>query len=282
MNKLSYLRACVMLIRPLNCAITAASAGVGALTAAPWPFPGQVGAAALAAALITGAGNAFNDLVDVDIDLINRPSRPLPAGRISPAAALATAGGLAVCGVTLAWLVSRMHALVAAVVLAMLALYSLRLKRTAFWGNLAVAAMAATVFPFGATAAGSLGRSWIPASLAFLFHLGREVIKDIEDFRGDSAVHAETVPVRLGTEPARRLAAFLVLAVAGLALLPAALDVYGVAYLLPVLGLDLLLLITFRRLQRPAGTMPQSQLGILLKAGMLLGLAAVVAGELTR
>ena len=65
-----------LLPRPLNGLITALSVGIGALTADQglvWP---AILLAALSAALINGAGNAFNDLLDIDIDRINRPLRP--------------------------------------------------------------------------------------------------------------------------------------------------------------------------------------------------------------
>ena len=65
---MSQLSAFFLLPRPLNGLITVLSVGIGALTADQaftWP---AVLLAALSAALINGAGNAFNDLMDIDID----------------------------------------------------------------------------------------------------------------------------------------------------------------------------------------------------------------------
>ena len=84
---MSQLSALFLLPRPLNGLITALSVGIGALTAAQAPAWSALLLAALSAALINGAGNAFNDLMDIDIDRINRPLRPLPAGCLSPSAA---------------------------------------------------------------------------------------------------------------------------------------------------------------------------------------------------
>ena len=76
------------LMRPLNCLIAALSVYVGAFTIGlRWPTF-DLGIAALSAALIAAAGNAFNDVRDVAIDRINRPTRPLPAGKLSERAAL--------------------------------------------------------------------------------------------------------------------------------------------------------------------------------------------------
>ncbi|MBK8433975.1 MAG: UbiA family prenyltransferase [Chloroflexi bacterium] len=38
--------------------------------------------------LITAASNAWNDYLDIEIDKVNQPHRPLPAGHISPRGAL--------------------------------------------------------------------------------------------------------------------------------------------------------------------------------------------------
>ncbi len=276
------LRALLTLCRPLNCVITVASAGVGGLTGNTDPLAAALCAAALSAGLITAAGNTFNDRIDIDIDRINRPARPLPAGLISPVAASFMAALLSLTGLVLALLVSRIHAIVALLVVATLILYSLRLKRTPLWGNLAVASMAAVVFPYGAMAAGTFGRSWIPAGLAFLFHVGREIIKDIEDITGDRAGRAGTLPVRCGTAAARWWATVVLLVLVVFTALPAVLGTYGAGYALPVSALNVLVLSVLWQLHRQPGAVPDGRLGRQLKAGMLLGLAAVVAGEVSR
>ena len=171
---MSQFSAFFLLPRPLNGLITALSVGIGALTADQAPAWPAILLAALSAALINGAGNAFNDLLDIDIDRINRPLRPLPAGRLSPNAARMQSLLLALAGCTLAFWLSPWHVLIALAVVALLAFYSLSLKNSLLWGNVLVAFVGAIAFPYGALAAGDLGRSWIPALFAFLFHLGRE------------------------------------------------------------------------------------------------------------
>ena len=169
--------------------------------------------AALSAALINGAGNAFNDLMDIDIDRINRPLRPLPAGRLSPNAARRQSLLLALAGGALAFWLSPWHGLIALAVAALLAFYSISLKNSLLWGNVLVAFVGAIAFPYGALAAGGLGRSWIPALFAFLFHLGREIVKDIEDVAGDQIRGERTLPLAWGRAQAGVLAALVYLAV---------------------------------------------------------------------
>lgn len=272
-------RALATLPRPLNCLITALSTGVGAFAAGSHPLRAEVWWAALAAALIAGAGNALNDVADLEIDRINRPQRPLPAGHLSLRAALVQSLVLALAGIGIALWQKPALGAVALLVVALLTLYDLWLKRTALWGNLLVSALAAAAFPFGALAAGQLGRAWIPAGFAFLYHLGREIVKDIEDVEGDRAQGARTLPLRIGDRNAARLAGGILSLLAAFTWWPWLGNIYGWQYLVPVLGVDGLVLWAAWRLLRDQGAAPGARLGSRLKWGMLLGLLAVVAGE---
>ncbi len=271
--------ALLALPRPLNCLITGLSVGVGAFAAGSrWPSP-EVLLAALSAALIAGAGNAFNDVVDLEIDRINRPRRPLPSGRLSRGAALAESLLLAAGGQGIALWLGPAFSAIALAVISLLLLYNLSLKRRPLWGNLLVSGVAAAAFIYGALAAGSLGRSWIPAGFAFLFHLGREILKDLEDVEGDRAAGARTLPLCLGMRASARLSAALFLLLIAFTLFPWMLGIYGWGYLALVAGVDGVTGYVGWRLWREGSAAPDASLSRLLKMGMLLGLLAVLAGE---
>ncbi|MFA6108651.1 MAG: geranylgeranylglycerol-phosphate geranylgeranyltransferase [Candidatus Latescibacterota bacterium] len=272
----------LILARPLNCLITGLSVVVGALTAGIPPSSQRLFLAALAAALVTGAGNALNDVLDLEIDRVNRPGRPLPAGGLSPRQAVLAAVVLAVTGMLAAAAVSPVHLGITALVLAGLAAYSLRLKGTVLWGNLLVALLGAVAFPYGALTTGTLGRAWIPAGFAFLFHLGREIVKDIEDIAGDRAGHARTLPLVHGPRRAAGVAVAVFALLVPFTWVPWLTGAYGLRYLAAVLAVDLLLVwTTLCLIRRPTG-LPDGRLGRLLKSGMLVGLLAIVLGELNR
>ncbi|MET7796993.1 SCO3242 family prenyltransferase, partial [Streptomyces decoyicus] len=76
------------------------------------------------------AGMALNDWADRDIDAVERPERPIPSGRIAPAAALTAAGGLTVAGLALAAAASRPALLTATALAATVWAYDLHLKNT--------------------------------------------------------------------------------------------------------------------------------------------------------
>ncbi|MCH2659466.1 UbiA family prenyltransferase [bacterium] len=287
---MSQLIAFLLLPRPLNGLITALSVGVGLWTANAPPTWGPGLIAALSAALINGAGNAFNDLIDIDIDRINRPDRPLPSGRISPFVAGVQTLALTLAGCLLGFWLSPWHGSIALGVALLLALYSIFLKNSLLWGNILVAFVGALAFPYGALAAGDLGRSWIPALFALLFHIGREIVKDIEDVAGDRLRGDHTLPLRWGRNRAGWIAAAVYLLLLAIAWIPFFTGLYGAAYALalaPVNGLVIYVLVQlYSRHAHPdnpakiAAGRNDHRLGRLLKIGMFLGLLAVVLGEL--
>jgi hypothetical protein len=63
---------------------------------------GRVALLVLASVSIYAAGMAANDLFDLDVDRVERPGRPLPSGRVKPAAAWRFVAALQVLGVAAA------------------------------------------------------------------------------------------------------------------------------------------------------------------------------------
>ncbi|GGP65921.1 SCO3242 family prenyltransferase [Streptomyces melanogenes] len=76
------------------------------------------------------AGMALNDWADRDEDAVDRPHRPIPSGRVKPAAALAAAAGLTGAGLALAYRAGRPAGLVATALAGTVWAYDLRLKHT--------------------------------------------------------------------------------------------------------------------------------------------------------
>ncbi|NJQ07911.1 SCO3242 family prenyltransferase, partial [Streptomyces lonarensis] len=74
---------------------------VGA-AAAGRPLDGRTALTAAGAACLYWAGMALNDWADREEDARDRPARPIPSGRVTPNAALATAVGLTAGGLALA------------------------------------------------------------------------------------------------------------------------------------------------------------------------------------
>ncbi|MGI6879707.1 SCO3242 family prenyltransferase [Microbacterium sp. gxy059] len=66
------------------------------------PLSARTAAASTASAALYAAGMALNDVVDADLDAVERPERPIPSGRISRGRALGIATGLTAAGVAVA------------------------------------------------------------------------------------------------------------------------------------------------------------------------------------
>lgn len=114
--------------------------------------PGRGTALAIGASLcLYEAGMALNDWADREEDAVDRPHRPIPSGRISPAAALGAAGVLTATGLALAARAGRPALTVATGLAATVWAYDLHLKHTKA-GPAAMAAARSLDLLLGATA----------------------------------------------------------------------------------------------------------------------------------
>ncbi|CAN5850805.1 hypothetical protein BH23ACT11_BH23ACT11_12380 [soil metagenome] len=271
------------LIRPLNFILFLGGVALGgALSVGSEVLhPALLGPLALAmasAALIGGGSNAINDVFDVDIDRTNRPGRPLPSGGVSQQSATAAGIVLVLSGVALAALVSTVHLVIAAGAAVLLTAYNAQLKRLPLIGNLVVSVVIAIAILFGGLTIGfDLNMTvWIGAAFAALTTLGREIVKDIEDTRGDLADGARTLPIVTSVETATIVVLAVILAATAAIPIAATASALGPPFLalgLPAAGL--LLGACWSLLQAPgalrANCLYAGQASRRLKAAMVLG-----------
>ncbi|MBT3603340.1 MAG: geranylgeranylglycerol-phosphate geranylgeranyltransferase [Candidatus Latescibacteria bacterium] len=259
--------------RPFNCAITFLSVLLGG-----WLGPLQISAhlllAALSAALITGGGNVLNDLCGVTEDQINKPQRPLPSGRTSRTSATALTVLLLLSGLTIGFSLPISAFLIALTAVIVLISYNFWLKRIPILGNLSVSTLGGLAFLYGGFAAQAYQPALWPAAFATLFHLGREILKDLEDIIGDRILSGSTIPLSWGRSLTRTLITFIFSTLIILTPFPALIDTYGNVYLAIVSLLNLSLIYVLIRLWRTDKPETLSHLSHILKAGMLLGLFA--------
>jgi 4-hydroxybenzoate polyprenyltransferase len=173
----------------------------------------------LATLFISAAGYTINDYFDLRSDRINKPNRIKLGKDISRRKAillhsLLNAAGVAI-GMVLSFMVGSWQLLFIFLVIPFLLwMYSIRYKKRFLAGNIVVAALSAFVvtvvwiFDYNALnhAAGIpegaienitvLVRMY--AFFAFFTTMLREVIKDVEDIKGDSRTGCRTIPVVAG------------------------------------------------------------------------------------
>ncbi|WTJ26751.1 UbiA family prenyltransferase [Streptomyces luteogriseus] len=109
------------------------------------------------------AGMALNDWADRDVDAVERPHRPLPSGRIRPAAALTAACALTGAGLALAAGAGRPAIAVAAPLAATVWAYDLGLKHTPA-GPVAMGAARGLDLLLGAAATSGRTRPALPSA----------------------------------------------------------------------------------------------------------------------
>lgn len=270
----------IQLTRPVNVIIAGLSIFLAGYLCGIGDEMANLLAACVVGMLITAAANGINDYFDIEIDRINKPHRPFPSGRLGRGEGLVFVAICFAAAVGLARLINTAALGLTLFSGLLLYWYSARLKRTVLWGNLTVSLVTALAFIFGGIAVGRTGHALVPAVFSFLMHLGREIIKDMEDVDGDAALNARTFPVVYGIAPARRLATVLLLLLLPVTWLPWVFGLYGKWYLLAVIaGVHSVLLLVIWAIWRRAERATYKWSSNLLKADMLVGLLAIYAGR---
>ena len=154
---------------------------------------------ALSTCLIAAAGYIINDYYDVKIDLINKPDRVVVGKSMKRRVAMFMHIAFSGIGVLLGVLLDWKIVVVNLFSVLLLWLYSNQLKRMPLVGNLSVALLTGLsiyvvhfIFPSGHILVIAY------AIFAFSFTLIREIIKDMEDLKGDATYGCKTLPVLLG------------------------------------------------------------------------------------
>jgi len=263
----------IIVMRPHNVAAAVLSVAVGfAMTGSThWPW-----LLLAAAACATAGGNTINDIYDVDIDRVNKPRRPVAAGTMSIKAACVLYIFFVAAAVFLAFFLPTDAAVWIGVWIVLLHIYSWRLKRVCLVGNLLVSVVAGSGFLLGAHAGGSLIAGVIPAAYTFVFNVGREIVKDVDDIEGDKACRARTFPIVSGRRSALTTALAIFLALCISLPVPSFLGYYRMAYgFIMLLTLVPILLISIRIILRGRSL---GLVSSLLKFGMFFGCIAFYFG----
>ncbi len=274
--------ALIALLRPVNVLITGISVFVGGVIASAYwycAFDSLV-IAAFSAGLIAAGGNAYNDFCDRELDRHQKPERPIPSGAVSPTQALVAA----LISFSIGWSASLMLNLPAVIIasgaILLLSLYSRFWKKTPLIGNVVVALVAGSAFIYGGVAVSSAGTAVWAAWLAFWFHLGREIIKDLEDAEGDARAGADTLVVRYGTRAGRIAATCAFILLVLFLPLPYIWGPYrtGYAFFAAAAVLPVLLFVVAET-WRADRSERYHRLSILLKIDMSAGLLALYIGR---
>ncbi len=153
----------------------------------------------LSTVLIAAAGYIINDYYDIKIDAINKPDKLVVGTVIRRRRAMFAHLILSLAGIAIGFWLYLPIGLINAGAVLLLWGYSAELKKLPLIGNVVTALLSASMLLVVAVYADTLNRITIGyAVFAFLISLIREIIKDIEDMKGDASFDCRTLPIVLG------------------------------------------------------------------------------------
>jgi geranylgeranylglycerol-phosphate geranylgeranyltransferase len=235
----------------------------------------------------TAAGNVINDYFDYNIDLVNKPERPIPSGRISLkngrnyAYLLFLAG--TVCGFLISYMTNNWIPFIIVLIAdAVLYLYAYKLKATPLIGNLAVGFMTGFGFVFGGFCINNpniIMTSIFLGFFAFVMTTAREIIKDIEDVEGDKKDGARTLPIIIGKKKPAILATILIIVDCALCPLLYMYHIFGILYLVIIAIAVIIFIYSAILILKSQDEATAHKSSKLLKIGMLIAFLSFALGS---
>jgi len=233
--------------------------------------------AAISLALLAAAGYVMNDMLDLESDRVNRPTRPLVVGTLSLSASRVIFVGLVLLSLGLVTTLTSSHQTIFALIAVVLVAYNVLLSKLPLVGNLSVGLIVALSIPYGALPFGFTPTIWIAAGFAFATTLARELIKDVDDMEGDLKVSSRSLPIVIGAKPTVMLVQGLSLTVVLFSVLPYLFANFGGLYLIMIGVTDILLILPMAR--KADGRIAASSMSSSLKWAMLTGMVALACAE---
>ncbi|RMZ49780.1 prenyltransferase [Flavobacteriaceae bacterium PRS1] len=176
----------------------------------------------IASLCIAAAGNIINDIYDIDTDLINKLEKVIVSKSISETKAFNLFLALTIIGVCIGFYLSNLidktgFSALFIFTSALLYVYTTSLKQTLLIGNIVVSVLVALsiiivgLFDLIPAITSENQQTQLTifkilinyALFAFMINLLREIIKDIEDFEGDTKANMRTLPIVIGKNKAK-------------------------------------------------------------------------------
>ena len=247
----------------------------------------QVILSALTVLFEISAGNVINDYFDHNIDLINKPTRPIPSGKISPKNARNYAYLLFILGTICGFLITYLNHDWTAFIIVIISdfilyIYAYKLKSTPLIGNLTVGFMTGLCFAFGGYCINNtqiIATSWFLGFFAFIMTTAREITKDIEDIEGDKSEGAKTFPILYGKKIPAIITFCLIILDCVLCPLLYFQHVFNIIYLIIIIIAVIIFLYSGILIIKSQDTETAGKVSKFLKIGMLVAFIAFALGS---
>lgn len=176
------------LLRPLNGLIAIIGVFTGfSIANGSFGFSLELGLAFIAAFLINGAGNLINDYYDFEIDKKLGKNKAL-TGSIDRNKLKKLAFALFLTGIIISYFINIQAFIIVILVSILLYIYSAFMREHKYIGNWVVALATSLTLIFGASIIQNYEVVFWLASSALFANVAREVIKDVEDAKGDIGI----------------------------------------------------------------------------------------------
>lgn len=246
---------------------------------------------ALLVFLITGAGNAINDVYDYKIDAVNKPHRPIPSGRISLKRAKIYAISLFLISILISFFISYLvnsfwPSVIVICAAILMYVYASHLKAMPLIGNIVVASLTGFCFIFAGTIISCDIGNWsiflvsvYLGLFATFMTLAREIVKDMEDIEGDKIDGARTFPILYGKKIPSIISIILIVVTTLMCPILYIYNIFNFAYMI----IMIIPIIMFLYCAYTLGLNPEEEIcakvSKLLKIAMLLSFIAFVVGS---
>lgn len=282
------------ILRPINCLMGSLTIIIGLLnTKIGIPFEQLV--INLIFGVITyfflaGSGMVINDIYDIEIDKINRPTRPIPRGAISLRQAKLLYTLYFLTGISLSIINSiifnlGMLNILIAILFGFIGwIYAKWGKKSGFLGNVIVSISFSIGMLYGAI----LNNSVIPNYIYFFFLtsfsllLSREIIKGCEDIEGDKTEGVRTLAIRLGIKKSTYFSIIFSWTAIIFFILPVITPIINPLLFLifMIFGLTVVFYAIIIMLKKTLEQRDFKKISLLLKIGAFLGLIAFIFASL--
>lgn len=268
----------IIILRPLNCLMASLAVIIGGMIASKTFFTKDIILACIVGFVVCGAGNVINDYFDYEIDKINNPTRPIPSGKIPIKKAFLYSIFLFLFGIALSCMINIYAVVMAIINSLILFLYPYKIKSIGGLSkNITVSYLVASPFLFGSIALNQWSNTiLIFLILAFLANTSREIVKDIEDTKGDIY---PTLPKKIGIANSAKLASLFMMMAILLSPIPYILHILNIYYLVSVSFADFIFIYTFYKfLKKPEEKI--RKISTQIKVGMFFAMLAFIVGKL--
>lgn len=277
------------ILRPGNAVMAAIAVILMVFVGHNYNIPVLVGA--ILVFIITGAGNAINDVFDYRIDAINKPNRPIPSGRISLKIAKYYALSLFLVSILISFLIGYLVNSIWPIIIVVCAtilmyIYASTLKAMALIGNITVASLTGFCFIFAGTIIACDTNYWFILLIsvylglfATFMTLAREIVKDMEDIEGDKLDGAKTFPILYGKKIPSIVSIVLIVVTTIMCPILYIYNIFNFAYVLIMIVPIIIFLYCAYSLGLNPNEDTCAKVSKLLKIAMLLSFLAFVVGS---